>query len=549
MASRYSLSDSKYYLTTLVLTVLYFISGKVSMLLLNGHHIVNVGIFASEGVALAFALYFGKNIWVGVFLGQLILLLSENVSILPSVGIAVVNSIEVIIAVLLFHRYKLNIELKSFRDIIGLTVIVVAVLQVFSSLSSNLILLLSNMIDSNDFLVSLFSWWFGNVTGQLLFTPFILLLLINYKTINIKEYLIFAFAFALLLYVVEILFEVKSLILLLSLSVSVIVYTVSKKSILCGMFLNIIIAMVSAYSVYLGKGAFCTSIQLDNAVDYNLFVLAHVVVAFVTSIVFQRQKELEKNLNKRIEEEIAKNKEQQLLMMQQSRLAQMGEMIAMIAHQWRQPLNNLALANQLLISRYKKNKLDDETVDYFKENSKKQISLMSSTIDDFRNFFKSEKNRENFCVNGVIDNILDMTKAIYTTSGIKIDFQAEKSYYCFGYPNDLGQVILNIINNAKDALVESENRDKKININITKQDSGEIQINIADNAGGIPESIMGKIFDPYFTTKDSKNGTGLGLYMTKMIVQEKLNAQISVKNENGGANFKILLKGDKNSAK
>ncbi len=549
MKNRYSLRDFGYYLNIFILALLYFLSGKVSLLLLNGHHIISTGVFASEGIALAFALYFGKNIWPGIFLGQLVLALNNDIALLPSIEISAINSMEAVIGVVLFQKYRLDKNLKSFRDVIGLAIIILFVLQIFSSVLSNMVLLFHTQIDSGSFVKSLFSWWFGNVMGQLLFTPFVLLLLLNQKNIKYMHYLLYGLFFALFLYAIEIVLATKSQLFLLSLTIPTVIYVVAKKGMVYGTLFSVIAAIVSAYSVHLGIGALCVGSDIDNAINYNLFVLTHIVIVFTANILFQQRTELEKRLQKKIEYELAKNREQQLLMMQQSRLAQMGEMIAMIAHQWRQPLNNLALANQLLISKYNKNRLDDKTMDYFKENSKKQIDLMSTTIDDFRNFFKSEKNRENFCINSVIENILDMTKAIYTTSGIKINFRAKELYHCYGYPNDLGQAILNIINNAKDALVESDDEDKNIDINVERLDDGKIAVSIADNAGGIPEDVIDKIFDPYFTTKDSKNGTGLGLYMTKMIIQEKLNAKIVVLNKNSGANFKIILKGEKSSVK
>jgi len=426
--------------------------------------------------------------------------------------------------------------------------IIVFVLQVFSASLSNTILFLSSQIEKDMFFNSTFSWWFGNIMGQLLFTPFMLSLFVNYKKIDFSKYLIYGVSFGIYFYFLEIILALTSQLLLLTLSIPIIIFVISKKGISFGMFLSVIVAVITSYSVYLGLGAFSLESNIDNAINYNLFILAHISIVFTASILFGQRESLELELQKKIKKEIAKNKEQQLLMVQQNRLAQMGEMIAMIAHQWRQPLNNLALANQLLISKYKKNRLDDRAVDYFKVNSKKQIDLMSTTIDDFRNFFKSEKDRQSFCVNSVIESILEMTQAMYTTDKIKINFLTTESYFSYGYPNDLGQAILNIINNAKDALVESDIEEKSIDISIEKVDK-EIVISIVDNAGGIPQEIMEKIFDPYFTTKDSKNGTGLGLYMTKMIIQDKFNAKITVTNIDKGANFKIFLSEDKDSVK
>jgi signal transduction histidine kinase len=219
----------------------------------------------------------------------------------------------------------------------------------------------------------------------------------------------------------------------------------------------------------------------------------------------------------------------------------MGEMISMIAHQWRQPLNNLALVNQLLITKYQRGKLDEEMIEHFKVTSKRQIDQMSVTIDDFRNFFRQEKTKIDFCINDVIDNVLEMTKSIYANNNIGMNFEANQRYISNGYPNELGQAIINIINNAKDALVEKAIENKFINIELKTKEEYVI-ISIEDSAGGIPEDIIDNIFDPYFTTKSEKNGTGLGLYMTKMIIQEQLEGTIVVRNSSNGARFDIQLK-------
>jgi signal transduction histidine kinase len=221
----------------------------------------------------------------------------------------------------------------------------------------------------------------------------------------------------------------------------------------------------------------------------------------------------------------------------------MGEMIAMIAHQWRQPLNNLSLANQFLINKFKRGKLSEDIVEYFKDTSKKQIEQMSTTIDDFRNFFRTEKVKISYSINKVIDDVLQMTEPIYVSNSIEVKYTKTKECRSYGYPNELGQAFINILNNAKDALVENSVEDRYIVISLNETDDG-CTIAIEDNAGGIPEEIIDKIFDPYFSTKGKKNGTGLGLYMTKMIIQEQLDADLSVENTDNGAKFTIFLKGE-----
>jgi len=256
------------------------------------------------------------------------------------------------------------------------------------------------------------------------------------------------------------------------------------------------------------------------------------------------QKELERlnySLKEKVEIEVEKNNQQQLLMLHQSRLAQMGEMISMIAHQWRQPLNTLAMLNQTVVLKYRRDKLDSEIIDYFSESSDKQIQQMSKTIDDFRDFFKPEKEKVDFCISDVITDAIDILNPVLAKHNLTVECENSKKIYSYGYPNELGQALVNIINNAKEALVENKIVDKVLAVHLDEQDDKAV-ITIRDNAGGIPDDIFDKIFDPYFSTKVEKNGTGLGLYMTKLIIEEHLKGKITVENRDGGAWFTIVLK-------
>ena len=400
------------YLLVLLTALLYFVAGKISFSLTSDYNIVTIVIFASEGIALAMALFFGKKVIPGIFLGQLILALSSGMNIMPSLEISFINSIEAMIGIFLFDKYKLNKELMQLKDIIGLVIIIVFVLQPFSAIMGNSILLLNSVVSSDEYLGTLFSWWFGNIMGQLLFTPFVLLLLIHYKTIKFFEYFIYGLFFAIFIYVLEVVLIVENLSLLLTFTIPVVIFLVAYRGLVYGTLLAIMVATVSSYSVYLGIGIFSTNTEIDNIININFFILAHISMVLIAGGLFEERRQNELVLHKTIHEEIAKNEEQQLLMFQQSRLAQMGEMIAMIAHQWRQPLNNLSLINQLLLSKYAQGKLNDETISYFQTNSKKQIEQMSTTIDDFRNFFKSEKEKKRFCVNNIIQTVLGMTEPI-----------------------------------------------------------------------------------------------------------------------------------------
>ncbi|MBR0071692.1 MAG: PAS domain-containing sensor histidine kinase [Campylobacter sp.] len=244
---------------------------------------------------------------------------------------------------------------------------------------------------------------------------------------------------------------------------------------------------------------------------------------------------LNANLEKRVEEEIAKNEQSSRIMFRQSRLASMGEMMANIAHQWRQPLSELSID----LFKMKQNLEDkDEFLDTY-EHAKQVIKNMSNTIDDFRNFFNANKPVENFLVSSCVDDAMIMLKGTLDRNDIKIDVKSQKNVCVYGYQSELTQVFMNILVNAKDAFKNSEIKNKKIQISIKSNDKFAI-IDIKDNAGAIKDEIMERIFEPYFTTKHKSSGTGLGLYMSKMIV-EHMKGEIIAENLKNWVNFKIIL--------
>ena len=233
-------------------------------------------------------------------------------------------------------------------------------------------------------------------------------------------------------------------------------------------------------------------------------------------------------------------KEQQVL--HQSRLAQMGEMISMIAHQWRQPLSAIsARANNLLFKIMIGNDLD-------KDLFKKEITHiddyshhLSKTIDDFRDFFKDDKAKEITTLENIVNGTLDIIQTSIENKNIKIttSFNCNENFEI--YSNEVKQVALNLIKNAEDVLLENSIKDPQIFIE-TKSENGNKVLYVRDNAGGIPEDIITKIFDPYFSTKLEKDGTGLGLYMSKTIIEDHCFGKLTVSNNNDGAVFKVELK-------
>jgi len=293
-----------------------------------------------------------------------------------------------------------------------------------------------------------------------------------------------------------------------------------------------------------------TTQKVIERIDYE-FVIAVGVASFIIILIilfgyFKQKKlhdeinELNRTLENRVQEEIQKNRDKEKMLLYQDRLARMGEIISMIAHQWRQPLNNLSIIIQMLTFRYKKGELNDEVMNKFKKDATNQINLMSKTIDNFKDFFKPEKRPQKFNLNNLILDMLDLLKPIIENSKIIIDLNIKENITIYGYRNELGQSIFNIINNAKDALNSNKISEKIISIEVKSEDE-KVFILIKDNAGGIPEEILDKIFDPYFSTKENKNGTGLGLYMSKIIIEEYMNGKIVASNGKDGAIFMIEL--------
>lgn len=257
----------------------------------------------------------------------------------------------------------------------------------------------------------------------------------------------------------------------------------------------------------------------------------------------EKRRELEE-LNRSLEERIAgavddlRCKDQMLIL--QDRRAVMGEMINNIAHQWRQPLNLIGLHIQELPLYYSLGEFSQEYLEKKVQKSMELVQQMSATIDDFRNFFKPDKRTVTFGLNQVIASTVSMVAESYREQQITITFDSEGDPTTNGYPNQYSQVLLNILMNARDALVENSVADGRILIRSFGEAEHSV-VTISDNAGGVSDKIMDKIFDPYFTTRGPDKGTGIGLYMSKTIIEKSMGGRLSVKNNNGGAEFRIQV--------
>lgn len=245
-----------------------------------------------------------------------------------------------------------------------------------------------------------------------------------------------------------------------------------------------------------------------------------------------------RSLEERVEQEVGSNLEKDSLMMRQAREAAMGEMIGNVAHQWKQPLNNLALNIQEMQYSHRDRPLTVEEMDQGAARSMELIRFMSHTIDDFRNFFSPQKLVLRFSLAGEVDRALAFVSSSYRGKGIALSKQIEEDSELNGSPNELTQVLMNILQNAADAFEEKNVDAPLVCISVTRQ-QGRALVAIRDNAGGIAPDMFERIFDAYVTSK--KNGTGIGLYMSRTIIERSFNGAITAVNVDGGAEFRILI--------
>lgn len=286
--------------------------------------------------------------------------------------------------------------------------------------------------------------------------------------------------------------------------------------------LGLLISLLMAFGIYRIKPLF------DQLIQSRQELLAKQI----------QLEDFNRTLEARVAREVAANIEKDRLMMRQAREAVMGEMIGNIAHQWKQPLNNLALTVQEMQYSHRDRPLTDEEMERGTARSMELIRFMSHTIDDFRNFFSPRKQILKFSLASEVERALAFVAGSYQGKGIALSKQIEEDAELEGYPNELTQVLMNILQNAADAFEGKRVAAPQVNVLVTRQQSRALIV-ICDNAGGIAADMLGRIFDAYATSKE--NGTGIGLYMARMIVERSFNGSISAANVEGGAEFRISL--------
>lgn len=253
----------------------------------------------------------------------------------------------------------------------------------------------------------------------------------------------------------------------------------------------------------------------------------------------QHLQQLSEELDQRVKVEVEKNKQKETLLIEQTKSAAMGEMIGNIAHQWRQPLNSLNLLLYDLEDVFTHNECDSDYLNRTVSEASDLINHMSQTIDNFRNFFKSSNKPSLFSLKDIIIDCTSIVQSSMEYDQIKLSFACPDNLpQVMGYQHELAEVIMSLLGNAREAIIENETDNAFISTSIELQGLNLI-VKIKDNGGGVAEDIMPKIFDPYFTIK--ANGTGMGLYMSQVIMDKHINGQINVTNINNGACFELVI--------
>jgi PAS domain S-box-containing protein len=250
--------------------------------------------------------------------------------------------------------------------------------------------------------------------------------------------------------------------------------------------------------------------------------------------------ELNSTLEIRVQEEVAKNREMDIILIQQNRQAALGESLEHIAHQWKQPLNLIGLLIQHLKLSCSDGKLGEDLVDEAVSKTMALLHHMAQTIDVFRDFYRPDKEKTLFLLKESIDKTLSFIEPAFRHQNITVDVDADPELWAQGYPKEFVQVLLIILTNARDAFKDRKTANPRLAIKAFAEDKEAI-VSITDNAGGVPDNTIGNIFDLYFTTREAGGGTGIGLYMAKSIIEKHMDGRLGVANVKDGAQFRIEL--------
>ena len=281
-------------------------------------------------------------------------------------------------------------------------------------------------------------------------------------------------------------------------------------------------------------------LRLYEPINSSPYFVAEILDISEHSRFTKELQQLNTDLQIRINDETRKTRHRDLLLQQQSKQAAMGEMISNIAHQWRQPLNALSMQLFNITDALQQQYVDREYVDDQYQKANRLIQQMSSTIDDFRNLYSSHKNTTRINLSDVVSQCMELLQLVYQREGIRLELHEDASHAVIvsGTMGEIYQAVLCLVSNAKEQILMNHIQQGRVFVDI-RQEGGWGVIDVQDNAGGIPVDVLPRIFEPYFTTKP--HGSGLGLHITQIAIEESMHGKIIARNIHGGASFTLYL--------
>ncbi len=499
-------------LQILLLASLYFAAGLVVFSTSGSaldHHIVSLVVFLSEGIALAAVLAFGARLWPGIFLGQLLLGLHADLPLSAALGIATINSLEAVLAVALFRHFRLDTSLSTLRDIVALVLLIAFVLQPFSALLGNAVLLISGVLPTSGFVQSAFSWWFGNVLGQLLITPMLLLLYANLSRLTWWGLAMTFLLFFALSYTILFLYPVHSLAVMLSLTLPPVILLAASQNLTYSAVAIAVVSLTASYATGQGVGAFATGDLYADIVNLNFYILAHVLLLLIIGGLFAERRKTEVELQE-------KNRALE-------RAAKLRERVdSMSRHDLKNPLNVVINVPQVVMA--SERGLSAATVEQL-NLCRSAGYLMLDMINRSLDLYKIEEGTYNLSPESV--DLIAVIQRVAEELGSNVEEQAavfailyegrtlESNDRLIAHVEKLlcHTLFSNLLKNAMEA-----SPSELVTIDLRPcPDRSCCEVSIT-NRGAVPEEIRNDFFKR-FVSRNKVGGTGLGTYSARLYAE------------------------------
>lgn len=534
--------DKRDILLTLLLALAYFAFGKLSFVFALQNAIVTIAIFAAEGIALAAALLFGRRALVGIFLGQFALALSEELGIFVAAGIALVNTFEALIAVRIQERVKLDISFGSITSVLSVFALTAFVLQPFSAVFGNLFLYLGNIVAFGELPSSLFSWWFGNVMGQILVTPALILLYSEYKKqgLEIDKLVMTLLFFFFVVVLFTSVLPIENMALLIGITLPLVMITGFRIGEVYGAAAIILIAYILLYCTHVGIGPFTNAQPVDNIININFYILVHVLVYYTTLGLYREKKKalsqlhtLNAGLEQSMREQLRElAKEEREVLPSLLAIHTRGTM-GVLACQWRQ--SSIGLKRQL--HTFKESLRDDRTsMDRFEQFAEMIDANLKKTAS-FEKLFEENRQKRLFSVGEIVKDAMNVTLPNLRSAQISLQIDIDQNHILKGYPDELTQILFFLVRYIKEAYLHDDTVKKhfiKIKVDTSFVNDLGLRLETALRMETLPE-------DSVLWEEHPKNALMLELYTLKMIMKHYLQGDLQIENDMQGSSLVLLI--------